>query len=91
MIEGLAREQFLILPHPEVAEYFQRKAADYDRWLRGMRKLQANTGVNKAMPITLTAEQSRRIGVTYAMVSLGPVRREIRTVGLVTFDDHVQS
>jgi len=40
VIEGLAAERFLILPHPEVAEYFKRKAADYDRWLRGMRRLQ---------------------------------------------------
>jgi len=38
---GMAEERFLILPHPEVAEYFQRKASDYDRWLRGMRRLQA--------------------------------------------------
>ena len=28
------------LPHPEVAEYFLRKAQDYDRWLGGMRRLQ---------------------------------------------------
>ncbi|MDQ3013353.1 MAG: SDR family oxidoreductase [Acidobacteriota bacterium] len=42
VIEGLAVERFLILPHPEVAEYFQRKANDYDRWLRGMRRLQAS-------------------------------------------------
>jgi NAD(P)-dependent dehydrogenase (short-subunit alcohol dehydrogenase family) len=41
VIEGLAAERFLILPHPEVVEYFQRKASDYDRWLRGMRRLQA--------------------------------------------------
>ena len=41
VVEGLVRESFLILPHPEVAEYFQRKAADYDRWLRGMRRLRA--------------------------------------------------
>jgi NAD(P)-dependent dehydrogenase (short-subunit alcohol dehydrogenase family) len=41
VVEGLAAERFLILPHPEVAEYFQRKANDYDRWLRGMRRLQA--------------------------------------------------
>lgn len=39
VIKGLEAEQFLILPHPEVLEYFQRKAGDYDRWLRGMRKL----------------------------------------------------
>ena len=40
VIEGLAAEQFLILPHPEVKEFMQRKAGDYDRWLRGMRRLQ---------------------------------------------------
>jgi NAD(P)-dependent dehydrogenase (short-subunit alcohol dehydrogenase family) len=42
VVEGIGREHFLILPHPEVAEYFRRKAADYDRWLRGMRRLRAN-------------------------------------------------
>ncbi|HZR81498.1 MAG TPA: SDR family oxidoreductase [Candidatus Binatia bacterium] len=40
VIEGLADERFLILPHPQVLEYFRRKGADYDRWLRGMRRLQ---------------------------------------------------
>ena len=40
VVKGLAEENFLILPHPEVAEYFRRKANDYDRWLRGMRRLQ---------------------------------------------------
>jgi NAD(P)-dependent dehydrogenase (short-subunit alcohol dehydrogenase family) len=42
VIRGLEEERFLILPHPEVAEYFSRKATDYDRWLRGMRRLQAS-------------------------------------------------
>jgi NAD(P)-dependent dehydrogenase (short-subunit alcohol dehydrogenase family) len=41
VVQGLKEERFLILPHPEVLDYFQRKANDYDRWLRGMRKLQA--------------------------------------------------
>ena len=41
VVNGLAEERFLILPHPEVAEYFRRKADDYDRWLRGMRRLRA--------------------------------------------------
>lgn len=40
VVKGLDEERFLILPHPEVAEYFRRKAGDYDRWLRGMRRLQ---------------------------------------------------
>jgi NAD(P)-dependent dehydrogenase (short-subunit alcohol dehydrogenase family) len=41
VIDGLDAERFLILPHPVVADYFRRKADDYDRWLRGMRRLQA--------------------------------------------------
>jgi short-subunit dehydrogenase len=47
VIKGLADEKFLILPHAEVAEYFQRKASDYDRWLRGMRRLQASNPLLK--------------------------------------------
>lgn len=39
VVEGLCRERFLILPHPEVGTYFKRKADDYERWLAGMVKL----------------------------------------------------
>jgi NAD(P)-dependent dehydrogenase (short-subunit alcohol dehydrogenase family) len=42
VVEGLREERFLILPHPEVADYFRRKAGDYDRWLAGMRRLQGS-------------------------------------------------
>ena len=44
VIETLAEERFLVLPHPEVLTYMQRKTADYDRWISGMRRLQAQFG-----------------------------------------------
>jgi len=44
VVEALADERFLILPHPTVAEYVRRKAENVDRWLRGMRRLQARFG-----------------------------------------------
>jgi NAD(P)-dependent dehydrogenase (short-subunit alcohol dehydrogenase family) len=39
VIDALRGDQFLILPHPEVHEYFVRRATDHDRWLRGMQRL----------------------------------------------------
>jgi NAD(P)-dependent dehydrogenase (short-subunit alcohol dehydrogenase family) len=39
VVAGLDAETFLILPHPEVAEYVRRKATDRDRWLSGLRRL----------------------------------------------------
>lgn len=41
VVATLREERFLVLPHPEVAEYIKRKTSDYDRWLTGMRRLQA--------------------------------------------------
>jgi len=41
VVKGLEAESFLILPHEIVLTYMQRKTADYDRWLGGMRRLRA--------------------------------------------------
>jgi NAD(P)-dependent dehydrogenase (short-subunit alcohol dehydrogenase family) len=46
VLAGIADERFLILPHPEVAQYFAAKANDYERWLAGMRRLQHQLGAN---------------------------------------------
>ena len=40
VVEGLADERFLILPHPQVLDYFRNKADNHGRWLGGMRKFQ---------------------------------------------------
>ncbi len=39
VLDGLARETFLILPHPEVGTYWAQKASNPDRWLTGVRRL----------------------------------------------------
>jgi NAD(P)-dependent dehydrogenase (short-subunit alcohol dehydrogenase family) len=41
VLAAVQAEQFLILPHPDVATYEQRRAGDRERWLRGMRRMQA--------------------------------------------------
>jgi NAD(P)-dependent dehydrogenase (short-subunit alcohol dehydrogenase family) len=40
LFEGIEEDRFLILPHPEVAGYYQARAADPDRWLTNMNHLQ---------------------------------------------------
>jgi len=40
LLEGMAAGRFLILPHPEVARYYQMRAGDPDRWLHGMNRMQ---------------------------------------------------
>jgi NAD(P)-dependent dehydrogenase (short-subunit alcohol dehydrogenase family) len=40
--EAMAAERFHILPHPEVAEYVQRKGKDVDRWIGGMQRWQGS-------------------------------------------------
>jgi hypothetical protein len=40
LFKGMAEDRFLILPHPEVAEYYRARAGDADRWLAGMNQIQ---------------------------------------------------
>jgi NAD(P)-dependent dehydrogenase (short-subunit alcohol dehydrogenase family) len=40
-VAAIEAERFLILPHQEVGAFYAHKAADLDRWLAAMRKLQA--------------------------------------------------
>lgn len=47
----------------------------------------AASGGQTAQPVTLTHEQARRIGVTYAVAAMGPLQREIRVVGQLTYDE----
>ena len=42
VIEGLDKEGFLILPHPEVQRFIERKAGDYDGWLATMQGIRQN-------------------------------------------------
>ena len=44
-------------------------------------------GDDVARPLSLTAEQERRIGVTYAVATLGRLEREVRTVGQIAYDE----
>ncbi|ADH68329.1 MULTISPECIES: SDR family oxidoreductase [Nocardiopsis] len=45
---GLADGRFLILPHPQVADHYAARADDTDRWLAGMRRLQARVFEERA-------------------------------------------
>lgn len=40
IVKGIREKKFLILPHPQVSTYVQRKASDHDRWIAGMQRFQ---------------------------------------------------
>ncbi|MFF4660333.1 SDR family oxidoreductase [Streptomyces sp. NPDC001381] len=40
LFKGIAEDRFLILPHPEVAGYYQVRAGEPDRWLATMNHIQ---------------------------------------------------
>jgi NAD(P)-dependent dehydrogenase (short-subunit alcohol dehydrogenase family) len=48
ILAGIREQRFLVLPHPEVTTYFQRKAADHDRWIGGMRRFRRRINGERA-------------------------------------------
>ena len=59
VVAGIRDERFLILPHPDVATFEQRRAGDRDRWLAGMRRLSADLAVGRP---PASAPKLRRAG-----------------------------
>lgn len=49
-LDAMRDERFLVLPHPEVATYTERKATDRDRWLAGMRRFQSALHPDGVLP-----------------------------------------
>lgn len=41
-VDSLADDRFLVLPHPQVGDYYRHRAQDTDRWLAGMRRIQSH-------------------------------------------------
>jgi Cu(I)/Ag(I) efflux system membrane fusion protein len=48
---------------------------------------QTPTATDVGRSVMVSAADARRIGVTYAKVEVGPLSREVRTVGQITFDE----
>jgi NAD(P)-dependent dehydrogenase (short-subunit alcohol dehydrogenase family) len=48
VVDGLASERFLILPHPEVQSMFAAKASNHDKWIGAMRRLRKKAGADPA-------------------------------------------
>jgi NAD(P)-dependent dehydrogenase (short-subunit alcohol dehydrogenase family) len=80
VVRDLAEEKFLILPHPDVAEYFRRKANDYDRWLRGMRRLQEQVNSTQVLHVLKVLHRNGEInGIPcFNPARAGPLVREGR-------------
>ena len=44
ILAGIQEGRFLVIPHPQVRTYVQRKAEDHDRWIEGMQRFRRRTG-----------------------------------------------
>ena len=47
----------------------------------------ASAGTTAAQPVSLSSDESRRIGVTYAVATVGPLEKDVRSVGQITYDE----
>ena len=56
-LDAMRDERFLVLPHPDVAVYAERKGADRDRWLAGMRRFQSALHPDGPLPGDAMAPQ----------------------------------
>jgi hypothetical protein len=48
IVDGVRAGRFLILTHPEVATYLERKANDRDRWIRGMQRFRGRLATKES-------------------------------------------
>ena len=59
VLGGIQKQQFLVLPHPQVSTYMQHKAEDHDRWVGGMRRFRRKLeGIIKINPMGMTGKVS---------------------------------
>lgn len=63
--EALSDDRFLVLPHQVAGEYYRARAADTDRWLRGMNKLQQGLELKQGLELRQGLERDQ-----------GPARKE---------------
>jgi hypothetical protein len=80
IVAGIRAGRFLVLPHPQVRTYFQRKAADYDRWIAGMQRFRRKLmGLERWRSSTAhhaaSEKQSRTVSQIVAQRSFAPVAR----------------
>ncbi len=60
LFQGIAEDRFLILPHPEVAGFYQVRAGEPDRWLATMNHIQQKwEAARDRLPATPPAPGSR--------------------------------